>query len=218
MAITIEFEPKSDLVSEVTFLDTSDNKCKLVSTDNPLPTQTMSSTGAPTYVRVVGASGEAVSVVEQPDGSYALKVDTEVTLNADNVTVGNVKVGYNGTDNTLLATTSGGYVKVVDTDGTSLKPSTGIVKQYTVTTVTSAGSGVPIVGTAVSILVTNISTTDDGQVSFTGGAYWYDIPKNYGGIAIDSNTVAKIQLTSSDVYVRSKTAGTIDVQAITVEV
>lgn len=144
MAVTIEFEPKSDLVSEIAVLDTSDNKCKLVSTDNPLP------------VTTVGGSG------------------------------GNI---VNGT-----------------------------IKQYTLTTVTSAGSGVSIVGTAVSILVTNTSATDDGQVSFDGGIGWYDIPKNYGGIALDSNTVAKIQLTSSDVYVKSKTAGTIDFQIITVEI
>lgn len=36
MSVTIEFEPKSELVSEVTFLDIVDNKCKLVSINNPL--------------------------------------------------------------------------------------------------------------------------------------------------------------------------------------
>lgn len=141
MSVTVEFEPKSDLISEVTFLDTSDNKCKLVSAVNPLP------------VSAVGSSGVAVG-------------------------------------------------------------STG---HYTITAATTAGSAVGIIGTAVSILITNISTTDDGQVSFDGGIGWYDIPKNYGGIALDSNAVAKIQLTSSDVYVKAKT-NTIDAQIITVEV
>lgn len=141
MAVTIEFEPKSDLVSEVTFLDTSDNKCKLVSVTNPLP------------VSAVGSTGVAI----------------------------------------------------------------GDTKHYTITAATTAGAAVPIVGTAITILVTNVSTTNDGQVSFDGGVGWYDIPKNYGGIALDSNAVAKIQLTSSDVYVKAKT-NTIDAQIITVEV
>ena len=142
MAVTIEFEPKSELISEVTFLDTSDNKCKLVSASNPLPVTT-----------VVGGSGVAI----------------------------------------------------------------GSVEHYTITAATTAGASVAIVGTAVSILVTNISTTNDGQVSFDGGIDWYDIPKNYGGIALDSNAVAKIQLTSSDVYVKAKT-NIIDAQIITVEI
>ena len=142
MAVTIEFEPKSDLISEVTFLDTSDNKCKLVSASNPLPVTT-----------VVGGGGIA----------------------------------------------------------------TGNIEHYTITAATTAGASVAITGIAVSILVTNISATDDGQVSFDGGVGWYDIPKNYGGIALDSNAVAKIQLTSADVYIKAKT-NTIDAQIITVEV
>lgn len=134
-----------------------------------------------------GVSSTGADITIRPDGKKALVVDTEIVLNVDNVTLDNLKLTAN------IATPRHYELSGIDLSGTILSLS----------------------GTAISVLVSNISTSNDGQVSFDGGTGWYDIPKNYGGIALDSSVFGKLQI--STIKIRAKT-NTIDAQIITVEV
>ncbi len=132
-----------------------------------------------------GVSSTGADLVIREDGKTAIAVDTEIVLNADNITIDNL---------TKLAQ----------------------VRHYADTNVLSGGTTIALSGTASSVLVTNTSTTVDGQVSFDGGSGWFDIVKNYGGIGVDSNSRNHLAITS--IKVRSKTSEATSVQIITVEV
>lgn len=117
------FQTKFGNIAQVCYQDPNTHEWIPVSEITPLPiTGTGSSSGSPLNIRIIGSNGEAVDVVQMPDGQFALKVDTEVIFNADNVTIGNIQVGYSDVLNekTFLSTTETGFLKVVDQDGNPL--------------------------------------------------------------------------------------------------
>lgn len=104
-----KFQTKTNNIAQLCYQDPVTHEWIPVTEITPLPiTGTGTTPGQPLNIRLIGENGEAADVVLQPDGTYALKVDSEMTLNVDNVTITNVKVGTDGvTDTKLLTTVSG---------------------------------------------------------------------------------------------------------------
>ena len=102
-----KFQTKTNNIAQICYQDSNGDWIPITS-GSPLPVGTAA--GNPLSIRIIGDNGEAVDVVQTADGSYALKVDTELTVNVDNVSIGNVKVGSDGTNDTKLKTTSDGIV------------------------------------------------------------------------------------------------------------
>lgn len=151
------FQTKTNNIAQVCYQDLVTHEWVPVTNETPLPiTGTSSSSGSPLNIRIIGDSGEAADVVLQPDGTYALRVDSEMTLNVDNVTIGNINVGrdLDSGDDTKLATTIEGFLRVVDHQG---NPVTDI-RQLT------TADSIKIYGSDDGVTARLIKTTDAGAV------------------------------------------------------
>ncbi len=107
-----------------------------------------------------------LEATKQPDGTYILKVDTELTLDGANISITNLKVGStDGTpDNaTYLKTLADGTVIITGTVDIVL----GVPKHYNANANIIAAT-VNFVGTTKSILIENLHASNDLFVSFDG--------------------------------------------------
>ncbi len=78
---------------------------------------------ADTYLNVIG---KPIKLVDNTDGTYALKVDTTANINVGAVTATDVTIRDNAVPNNKLVVDTDGRiaVKFIDTDGTEVEPST----------------------------------------------------------------------------------------------
>ena len=137
---------------------------------------------------------------ENPDGTFTLKVDTELVLDGASVNITNIKVGstdqtagnitYLKTDADGIVETSSTRIKVGSTDGT--EPNTVYLKtEADGTVVVNVALGVPkhynadadiaaaavnFAATTKSVLIINSHATNDLFVSFDAGSNTHTIP------------------------------------------
>ena len=115
-----------------------------------------------------------LEATKQPDGTYILKVDTELTLDGGNINITNLKVG--STDQTAgnakyLKTLLDGTVVVTGALGVSL----GVPNHYSGNAEVAAAT-VTFNATTKSLLVENLDVSKDVFVSFDGDANTFIIP------------------------------------------
>lgn len=154
------FKTNTTRIAQLCYKDISTDNWIPITEATPIPVGTP--TGSPLSIRIIGDTGEAADVVLQPDGTYALRVDSEMTLNVDNVTIGNINVGrdLDSGDDTKLATTVEGFLRVVDHQG---NPVTDI-RQLTTT------DSIKIYGSDDGITARLIRTKSDGTIYTTADA------------------------------------------------
>lgn len=151
------FQTKFGNIAEVSYQDAATHEWIPVSSNTPLPiTGTGSTSGSPLNIRIIGSTGEAADVVQMPDGGYALKVDSELIVNVDNVSIGNIKVGYDldSGEDTKLATTADGFVRVVDENGLPVTD----IRQLT------SADKISIYGSDDGVIARLIKTTSAGAI------------------------------------------------------
>ena len=152
-----KFQTKTNNISQVCYQDIVTHEWIPVTNETPLPiTGTSSSSGSPLNIRILGDTGQAADVVLQPDGTYALRVDSEMTLNVDNITIDNIKVGYDldSGDPTKLATTPDGFLRVVDENGLPVTD----IRQLT------TADSIKIYGSDDGVTARLVKTTDAGAI------------------------------------------------------
>ena len=114
-----------------------------------------------------------LEATKQPDGTYILKVDTELTLDGGNINITNLKVG--STDQTAgnakyLKTDADGVVFVTGTLGGAL----GVPKHYNANAEIIAAV-VNFAALTKSLIIENLGAVADIFVSFDGGTNTHTI-------------------------------------------
>lgn len=123
------------------------------------------------FLKEAGKTGEwhPLAATKQPDGSFVLKVDTELTLDGANISITNLKVG--SIDQTAINAT---YLKT-EADGTvNTKNSLGVPKHYNGNANIIA---VPVNFALItkSLIVENLDAVNNLFVSFDGGINTFTI-------------------------------------------
>lgn len=146
------FKTNTTRIAQLCYKDSATDNWIPITEANPLPIGTP--TGFPLNIRIIGDTGQAADVVLQPDGTYALRVDSEMTLNVDTVSIGNIKVGSDSVNDTKLLTTSTGLLKIVDANGNAVTD----IRQLT------TADKISIHGSDDGITARLIKTISDGSV------------------------------------------------------
>lgn len=128
------------------------------------------------HSKVAGNSSDfhPLEATKQPDGTYILKVDTELTLDGGNISITNLKVGsIDGTaaNATYLKTQADGTVIITGTVDILL----GVPKHYNDDADTVPAT-VNFAGTTKSVHIENLHASNDLFVSFDSGANTHTIP------------------------------------------
>lgn len=147
------------------------------------------------FFQETGKTGDwhPLAATKLPDGSYILKVDTELTLDGANISITNLKVG--STDQTA---TNAKYLKT-DVDGTvhvtgSLGSTLGVPNHYS-GNANIAAATVTFNATTISLLVENLHASNDLFVSFDGDVNTHIIPSGEA-LAVDT-AVASLRISAS---------------------
>ena len=129
------------------------------------------------HLKEVGNTNDfhPLEATKQADGTYILKVDTELTLDAGNISITNLRVG--STDQTaanakFLKTLADGTVVVTGTIGGA---TLGVPQHYN-GNANIAVATVAFAATTKSILIINSDEVNDLIVSFDGGTNTITIP------------------------------------------
>ncbi len=147
------------------------------------------------HLKEVGNSNEfhPLEATKQPDGTYILKVDTELVLDGGNISITNLKVG--STDGTAANAT---YLKT-EADGTvvitgSVSIVSGSPKHYNADA-NIAPATVTFAATTKSLLIVNLHAANDIFVSFDGDVNTHTIPSGED-LALDTE-VGNLRISAS---------------------
>lgn len=147
------------------------------------------------HLKEVGESQEwhPLAVTKQPDGTFILKVDTELVLDGANISITNLKVGstdQTAANVTYLKTNADGTVHVTGTIEILL----GVPKHYN-GTANIISATVTFAGTTKSIFIDNLDLVKDIFVSFDGGVNIKTIPSGEN-LSLDT-AIGSLDITAS---------------------